>query len=310
MRTAIVFILLTPAWAPAQLSFERTTVDLGTVHGGQSVEAVFHARNSGPNAVEIGEVERSCGCIAPRWSATRLAPGESATLTLRIRTLGQPDGPRVWPLAVVARTVNSQVKHELRISADIVNDITLTPPQLAIYVADSVSQDITIADRRPKPLRVVDSDVKLAGLRIEPLEAPAGQSRLKLHVAGDQIPPGRTDHVILVSTDDPAYPRLEIPLTLVRVEKSQVAWTPEVPELILANGQPRTSVIVEVRGVKNVGKVVADDGLKCMWVESGERLMIRVMLDRTGFVGRGLQSAFRIHADGQTIAVPVVVRLQ
>src|SRR5436305_52964 len=70
----------------ADVGVTPPSANLGEVRGGTVVECVFHLKNLGGQVVELIDLERSCGCVEPRWSTRSLKPGEQGTLALKIRT--------------------------------------------------------------------------------------------------------------------------------------------------------------------------------------------------------------------------------
>jgi hypothetical protein len=309
MRAAFLLALLLPELAQAQVRIEPAALDLGEVRGGRTIEAAFKLTNLGSAPVELVDLERSCGCVAPQWSERILKPGQHARLTVRVRTLGQSDGPRSWPLTLVTREAGEIAKQRLEIKAVMRNEIVLHPPQLALYVTQSLEQEIRLTDRRAQPLTITSWDAKMPGVRVEMLPSSPGTTRLKLSVDGSQIPPGRHDHVLHLYSNDRDYEHLEVPVALVRVAKPRATWTPESPEVILAPGQTKASVLIQIRGLAQpIDTIVGDDGLTCQWRADDDQAFVRVSLERGQFTGRGVQSAIRIRAGSESIAIPLIVR--
>lgn len=308
---ALMLVLLSPALAQAQLRIDPPTLDLGEIRGGAPALATFRLINTGSEPIELVDLERSCGCLAPQWSDRTIPPGKQAALTLRMRTLGQAEGPRSWPLTLVTRTPGADAKHRLDIKATIRNEIVLQPPQVALFVTQTLDHEITLIDHRSTPLAVTSWDAKMPGVRIEKIDAKPGTTRLKLSVDGAQLPAGRHDHVLHLYTNDLAYAHLEVPVALVRVEKKRITWSPETPELIVAPGQTKASVLLQIRGLDEpVTTIAGDDGLACQWRTDDGQTFLRVTLDRTQFTGRGVQSAVRIRAGNETTAIPLIIRVE
>lgn len=67
-----------------------TDHDFGTVARGESVSHHFVYQNKTDGPIVIDNVRTTCGCTAPDWSSSALAPG--ATDTLRIVFQGQKKG--------------------------------------------------------------------------------------------------------------------------------------------------------------------------------------------------------------------------
>lgn len=294
-----------------EVAVEPPSLDLGEVKGGTTAVAVFTLVNRGPAPVVLVDLERSCGCVEPAWAGRTLAPGDRQTLTVKIRTLGQREGPRTWPLVLVTKSEAALVRRAFEVKATLRNDIVLEPPQVALYVTKSMEQEITLVDRRDRPLRVLAWEMKTPGVRVERLEAVAGTTRFKLTVDAALLAAGRHDHVLSLATDDPTYARLEVPVTLTRVVKPRVTWSPETPEVIVAAGQPMASVLVTLRpeGGRTIDSVEAlGDGVTCTWAQNQTGAAVRVRVDRARF--RGVQTAIRVVSGGETVEVPILVRVE
>src|SRR5262245_12621183 len=111
---AAASMLLGTAEADAQLHFSKPVVDLGEIRSGPTRQHSFSFTNEGSRPLEILEVNRSCGCLAPRLDKRRLEPGESGNLRMEIRTLGQPDGPHAWTAQIRYR--DGSILHEAELS--------------------------------------------------------------------------------------------------------------------------------------------------------------------------------------------------
>ncbi len=316
MRTLTIFaVLISPVTTWADLRIDRPSLDLGDIRGGTTVECAFKLKNDGQHVIELVDLERSCGCVEPRWSSRVLKPGAETTLSLRLRTLGQAEGPRVWPLVVVTRVGGEVQKQRVEIKGVVRNEIVLQPPQVALYVTKSLEQEITLTDHRDRPLTVMTWDAKMPGVRVEQIASKPGTTRLKLTVDGAQLPPGRTDHILHLFTNDLRYDHLEVPITLVRVVKSRVTWSPETPEVILAPGQIKASTLIRVSSGDGpplaIEKVESSDaGVTCTFHQGLDGCLIRVTVERAAFVRRGVQTSVRIVGAGEPIAIPVVVRIE
>src|SRR5438270_32579 len=78
------------------ISLEPVQRDMGEVRAGVRLRQTFTLINDGPATVAGIEARPGCGCMGARVEPARLGPGERATLTLDVNTLGQAAGERVW----------------------------------------------------------------------------------------------------------------------------------------------------------------------------------------------------------------------
>lgn len=282
-------------------------VDLGDIRGGVTVNARFELVHRGESEgnLELLDLERSCGCVAPVFEKRVLAAGERTTLVIKIRTLGQTEGPRSWPMTLVVRQAGAIQRHRLEARGVIRNEILLEPAQVSLHVVKTITQEIRLTDRRTSPLVVRSWTIDHEGVRVERLDSPMGVFRFQLIAEGSKIPVGRKDCVLTLSTNDPVYERLEVPVTLVRIAKPRVTWSPETPELILAPGQSIASTLVTLRGA-TIDAVEASDGLTCIWSATESGAAVRVRGPREAF--SRVQSALRVRVADETIVIPILLR--
>lgn len=87
----LVLSLLPLNRAFAQLRFDRTTHDFGTIaEAGGKVECRFRATNEGAEPVVILDVVTTCGCTVPTFSRKPLRSGESTEITVSYDPYNRP----------------------------------------------------------------------------------------------------------------------------------------------------------------------------------------------------------------------------
>lgn len=299
--------------ALAEVAVDPTHRDLGEVRTGVPAQATFTITNTGPEFVELLDIERSCGCLAPTFAARRLAAGEKTTLSVKLRTLGQKAGPRDWPMSLVCRQGEVVKKLPLLVRARLRHEITLEPPQLALYVAGALEQVIVLTDHRDRPLQVQGVRATSEGLRATAEKAAGATTRLRLIADGTRLPSGRTEQVLRIQTDDPVYGELEVPVLVVKEAARIATWTPETPRVVLAPGQAKGSALVRVTSAKVIRKVEsADAGICCTWAlgEDGEATL-RIVVERSRYRAESLQASVRVHFEGgETTAIAVLVQVE
>lgn len=89
---AAMFITASFAFASAQtISFDKTTVDYGTVKNGADGNRVFVVKNTGDKPLIISKVQASCGCTIPEWSQEPIMPGKTGQIKVHYDTkIGGP----------------------------------------------------------------------------------------------------------------------------------------------------------------------------------------------------------------------------
>ncbi len=73
----------------AQISFDKTVFDFGTVNEGDLVDASFVITNTGATDLIITKAQATCGCTVPVWPKEAIKPGESADLKAKFNTAGK-----------------------------------------------------------------------------------------------------------------------------------------------------------------------------------------------------------------------------
>lgn len=70
----------------AMISFEKTTIDYGTIKKGSEPLRKFAFKNSGNDPLIITNAKGSCGCTVPTYPKEAILPGESSAIEVRYDT--------------------------------------------------------------------------------------------------------------------------------------------------------------------------------------------------------------------------------
>ena len=88
---ALILSLLAVYDAEAQLRFDRTTHDFGTIaEAAGKVECTFRATNEGDRPVVILDVVTTCGCTVPTFSRKPIRKGETAEIRVSYDPYNRP----------------------------------------------------------------------------------------------------------------------------------------------------------------------------------------------------------------------------
>jgi hypothetical protein len=225
----------------------------GDVKGGPPLTHTFdltHAAAAG--TLTITKVEAGCGCLRQSLAGGILQPGQTAKLTIEVNTLTQPDGPNRWQVTVGYKLEAPGVAPQagellLQISANLARDVGVSPPQLGFSTTGAASQVITITDKRAKPLTVLKAGTSSPHLSAEvgPRDPMKGQP-ITVKLAAE-APPGHSDEVVVLTTDDPAYPELRVPVRVLKRAAGGVTATPDSVAVRFAAGQKEVSTLVQLR---------------------------------------------------------------
>jgi hypothetical protein len=88
----LAFVVLGAFAAQAQsqtgpvMTFEKTTIDYGTIEKGSEPIRKAQFTNTGNEPLIIKNAKGSCGCTTPNWPKEPIMPGESATIDIRYDT--------------------------------------------------------------------------------------------------------------------------------------------------------------------------------------------------------------------------------
>lgn len=266
MNTLILFAALAGGQPqpPATFHTPGPLAAKGDVKAGPPLTHTFDLVNNSNGTVTITKFETACGCLRPTVGAQVLGPGIQTKLAVEINTLTQPDGPNRWQIGVCYKletpgspTQTGEVV--LQITANLSREVSISPPQVAFSTAGAASQNLTVADKRAKPLTVTKVASSSPHLTVE-ISPAAGSPRtqqlaLKLTAAA---PPGHRDEVVVLYTDDAEYPELRIPVRVLKRAPGGVTATPEAVTIRLAAGDTEGSALVQLRSPD--GKAVSIAG--------------------------------------------------
>jgi Protein of unknown function (DUF1573) len=219
---AILLLALTLAPGEgAPLYCAQPVADRGELRGGPAIAQSFEFSNRGAVELEIIHVQPSCGCLAPRITATKLKPGENARLDLTIGTISQPDGDNLWSVRVFYR-VGGELKDqfaEWRVKAKLTREVSLEPAALSLRGKPGLTTVLTLTDLREKPLQLVGAYPSSNHLVAEVGEWQRGEKGWNCKISvriGDSCPAGKYDDAIQIISRDADYREMRVPVTVIR----------------------------------------------------------------------------------------------
>jgi hypothetical protein len=208
------------AAAPARpaLAFDQYLVDLGPVAPSEEVFAHFSFTNRGHEPVTVLKLVPSCGCLQPQMEKWTYQHGQTGHFVVRVQTANENPGPKEYRITV---KYSDPVPRDVDVVFRVVlpdNQVLVRPRALAIYQFsdEPTVREIEVIDRRRGHLNItsVECSRDIASVELEEGdvdEAGNWRGRLKVTVPGN-LPAGRTDAVVRIFTDDPAYRTLRVPL--------------------------------------------------------------------------------------------------
>jgi hypothetical protein len=288
MNTMIAFLVAGATTATPSAPLQSAVADYGEVKAGPILTHAFKLTNSGNGPLTLIGAESGCGCLRAEVSKNQLQSGESAELTVVVNTLTQPEGQNTWrvtlryefdPIPAAMRPgeltpprIPVRYTAEFRIVAKLVRDVTVTPPSVAISTTGEASQTLFVADRRDRPLTVTGavSNSPYLVMKIGAVEIRDGRrvQTIDLKLSAD-APVGHMDATVILTSDDPAYRELRVPVRVSKRAAGTVAISPDSVTLRFAAMQAEASQVVVLRslsgGSVHIARAECDDqdvGLK------------------------------------------------
>lgn len=87
----------------AQISFVKTEHDFGTIKDGEKVFWNFRFTNTGNTDLILNKVKADCGCTAPEYPKTPIAPGEEGKIKVTFDSKGRP-GRQIKKVTVLSNS--------------------------------------------------------------------------------------------------------------------------------------------------------------------------------------------------------------
>lgn len=162
--------------APAQLSWERTSVELFASVGQESIVAEFPFTNRTAAAIEVQDLRSSCGCTVPMLEKKVYAPGESGVVKARFEIesrQGQQDK------SVYVQTDAGAT--ELRFVVHVPTRVEITPRLLAFAGAGAETKTVRLSFRADAPVQEVALASAAGPFEVQVVEREHGRV-YELHV--------------------------------------------------------------------------------------------------------------------------------
>lgn len=201
------------------VAFAQHLVDLGLVQPQEEVFAHFDFTNRGRELVRITDLVPSCGCLKPEMRKNVYYPEESGHFLVRVQTANENPGPKEYRITVKyedPQPREAEVVFRVTLPE---NQVLIRPSVLPLYQLsdEPLTETVDVIDRREKPFRVVKVECTRSQVaKVELAERETDENghthqRIRVTVPAD-LHEGRSDAVIRIYTDDPAYRALRVPL--------------------------------------------------------------------------------------------------
>ena len=244
VRYGFLFVAFLAGTSPALASswadclIDEQSRDFGAVPRGPTLTHPFRVTNRTKETVHISSVRASCGCTSAHALQTTLAPGEETAI------LAQMDTRRFFGSKAVTIYVQFDQPEfdEVRLSlqADSRDDMAMLPESLAfgqIKKGASATASITVTMLGNDQWRIEKATCESNYIQLACTEAHHNVGEVSYQVSArirPDTPVGKWFTEVWLSTNDPAMPRLRVPLT-VEIEN------PAAPKSIPAREAPKKS---------------------------------------------------------------------
>jgi hypothetical protein len=311
---AAILLIAALAAPPGPLAANLPPV-VGELKAGPTVGFEIAVSHTGTGRVAITGVEAGCGCVRAAVKQTDLQAGERTVLSFAVNTLTQPAGANTWTATVKYRYLADGAaeftEHALpvRVTATVVREITATPPSVSLSTTGTANTSVVIADTRAKPLTVTAAASSAGYLTATVGPAANGKQTIAIAVGAD-APAGHADEVVVLTTDDPAYRELRIPVRISKRAAGSVTASPAEAELKFTTGQDEASTLVVVRcpdgAPVQIAAVETDHpAVKLTWSKSvGSTATVRVTVPASAAGPAEVRVRLAAPA-GTAVAVPV-----
>ena len=179
----------------------------------------FRFRNVGLETIELGHIERSCGCLTPELSHTQLKPGETGEMQVSVPMEDQNAGYHQFQLTLHYR--DPQPRHETVLIKAVFPEpqIRVTPRAMDVSqrgpAERPITHQFTIADHRSRPLQIesVESSSPWVHGSIQSVKNDGRLTQVRIDIQGG-IPAGKHRVLVHARTNDPKFPAAVMPIRI------------------------------------------------------------------------------------------------
>ena len=204
------------------LAFDQYMVNLGTVEQVGILPAWFSFTNRGRQKVHISELETSCGCLVPRIEQRDYEVGEQGMFRVYVDTPSLEPGPKEYFITVKYEEPEPR-ETRLTFKMNLPDQpVTVRPKGLMFYLSETAIEprEIVVTDKRQPPLRVTGIESTspfVTGSLMEVTDEDAGLGQTRVSVSVDPQTPAGTKSLLILTTTDPKFPKLHVPVFSERV---------------------------------------------------------------------------------------------
>jgi Protein of unknown function (DUF1573) len=204
------------SWADSL--FDELSRDFGSVPHGPTLTHPFRIVNRTNATVQIANVRVSCGCTTARVLQSTLAPGQETALLVEMDTRRFIGTKSITIYVQFSQPKFDEVR--LWVQANSREDVYVQPETLAFGkikrgTTDPTSATVTFLGNQNLQVTGVSCDTNYVRLGWEQLRRSAGEVSYKVTASmRPDAPPGKWFTDLWIQTNNPAMPRIRVPLTV------------------------------------------------------------------------------------------------
>ena len=209
-----------PVGNDGYLKFDEESFSFGDIWDHKKVTHEFTFTNTGKEVLTITDVKSSCGCTVPQLTKTQYAPGESGKITV----IFNPENRSGQQHKVITVTTDSKITPTVRVAftAKVSKVLDIKPPVAnvgRIFKNEEKGIKIHIIGRTPDfkawPAEKQPEESSLFHVKaVETVDTQVdGQTRRETVVrvwVDKGVPVGRHSAGLIIKTNDPRRPELEL----------------------------------------------------------------------------------------------------
>jgi hypothetical protein len=304
-----------PATSSPRIVFSGPIHDFGKVEQGEQVTHLFRFTNQGGQDLRIESVKTSCGCTAAVISAEVISPGGEGTISATFDTT-RFAGEKAKSISVYSNDPLQPVT-TLTLQGEITIEVAADPPQLyfgRLRRGEGKTATIEVLSDMTKGIAIlkVENSHPAVSLRAEDLQKEGRQGK-KLYVTLKQdVPLGRFNDQITVTTTSPKKPTVIIPV-FGSIEGDLLVQPPQVSFGVVRQGEGKTQeVSIKNRAKKpvhllRVQSSVADVIPELTSVKDGAEYRLTISAKAESKPGRiqGEVQVFTDHPEEKVLTIPL-----
>lgn len=190
---------------------ETPVINCGDLSQSQEVHVQFEVVNNFPNALDIFDVFRECGCSAVELSTKHLEPGERTYVNVTWKT-GASRGYRGINLGIFFNLGDGRpLEKSLRVEGNIIPDIAITPEKMTFVGDKPEKQAIRFSPGRAERFKIRRVSCNHSAFKAQMVNEHLAE------VTFDGVTPiyaNGLQPILIVETDSLKEPEITVPLEL------------------------------------------------------------------------------------------------